>query len=84
MQHRWRSYSWSKAQLLRQISLAESSLGQIAGRFLRDVDLGLPLDEPTRAAHSYLGLTAAEVQSAFGEFIRPESLVQVTQGPAPR
>ena len=51
--------------------------------FLSRVDLGLPLDEPILAARRYIALDAAGVQAAFGKWIRPDDLVQVTQGPAP-
>jgi hypothetical protein len=46
--------------------------------------LGLPLDEPTRAAHRYLSLTSEEVRKAFEKWVRPDDWVQVTQGPEPR
>jgi len=74
----------AKAQLLREIPLSESSIGEIASGFLSRIDLGLPLDEPTRAARRYLELGPADVQAAFAGFIRPDDLVQVTQGPSPK
>ena len=49
-----------------------------------DKVLDLPIDEPTVAAKRYLALQAAEVQAAFAKWVRPESLVRVSQGPAPR
>jgi zinc protease len=72
----------AKALLVRQIPLSESSVDDIAQNFLNDIDLDLPLDEPTRAARHYVQLTAADVQAAFEKWIRPDALVQVTQGPA--
>ena len=45
---------------------------------------GLPLDEPTRAAARYLALTPEDVRAAFAKWIRPQDLVQVTEGPNPR
>jgi zinc protease len=44
----------------------------------------LPLDEPIRAARTYLSLSAADVQKAFSESLRVSDLVQITQGPAPK
>ena len=73
----------AKAMLLREIPLEESSLGSIAQGFISRTTLGLPLDEPTRAARSYVALTAADVKAAFARWLRPDALVQVTQGPAP-
>jgi len=73
----------AKAMLLREIPLAESSLNAIAQGFLSRVDLDLPLDEPTRAAHRYVALTAEQVQAAFARWVRPADLVQVTEGPSP-
>ncbi len=74
----------AKALLLREIPLAESSVESIAQGFLARVNLGLPLDEPTQAARRYMKLTAAQVQAAFGKWIRPDDLVQVTRGPTPK
>ena len=63
---------------------SESSVQSIARNLVSLVDLGLPLDEPTIAARHYLKLKAEEVQAAFQKWIRPDDLVQVTQGPAPQ
>jgi zinc protease len=73
----------ARALLIRNIPLSESSVQSIAGKFLSFVDLGLPLDEPTLAARHYLKLKAGDVQAAFRKWIRPDDLVQVTQGPTP-
>jgi zinc protease len=72
-----------KALLLRQIPLGEASVEGIAHGLLERRELELPLDEPSIAAHRYMELTPADVQSAFAKWIRPEDLVRVTQGPAP-
>jgi zinc protease len=74
----------AKALLVRQIPLSESSMDAIAQQFLNHIDLALPLDEPTRAARHYVELNAADVQVAFEKWIRPDALVQVTQGPTPQ
>jgi predicted Zn-dependent peptidase len=55
----------TRALLIRQIWLAQSSFSQIAqGLLERSLD-GLPLDEPHRAAERYLKMTAPEVRAAF-------------------
>ncbi|MBV8910551.1 MAG: insulinase family protein, partial [Gammaproteobacteria bacterium] len=72
-----------KACLLRQIPLSESGVEQIAHGIVNRTDLGLPLDEPTRAAQHYIELEPAAVQEAFRKWLRPKDLVRVSQGPAP-
>ncbi len=74
----------AKALLLREIPLAESSLDSIAGGMLSRSNMGLPLDEPIQAAHRYIALTPEDVRAAFAKWIRPDGLVQVSQGPAPQ
>ena len=73
----------AKAMLLREIPLAESSVGYIARGIISRTDLGLPLDEPTRAAHHYMELTAGQVKAAYAKYLDPADLVQVTEGPTP-
>ena len=74
----------AKVLLLREIPLSESSVGRVATGWLSRSVLDLPLDEPIRAAHRYVKLSASEVRAAFAKWLRPDDLVQVTQGPAPR
>jgi zinc protease len=74
----------AKSLLLREIPLAESSLGAIARGFIHRSVLDLPLDEPTRAAQHYMALTAEQVRSAFARRLRTKGLVQVTEGPTQR
>ena len=69
--------------LLRDIPLAESSVNYIAQGWLARSVLGLPLDEPTRAAHIYVKLTAGDVKAAYAKWLRPDDLVEVVQGPEP-
>ncbi|HEV3182907.1 MAG TPA: pitrilysin family protein [Steroidobacteraceae bacterium] len=72
-----------KAYLLRQMSLSEAGLDEIAHALLARTDLGLPLDEPTHAAERYIALDAAAVQEAFRKWLRPQDLVRVSTGPTP-
>jgi zinc protease len=74
----------AKAILLRRIPLSESSMDRIASGLTGRAAAGLPLDEPTLAAARYLALTPEEVRAAFARWIRPQDLVQVTEGPTPR
>jgi zinc protease len=74
----------AKALMVRQIPLEESSIYAIAGGYLSRFDLDLPLDENLRAARRYIDITPAEVQAAFKKWLRPDDLVLVTQGPAPK
>jgi zinc protease len=70
--------------LLRDIPLAEASVDKIANGWLARSDLDLPLDEPVRAGKIYLQLDARSVRQAFARWLRPDDLVQVTQGPEPK
>jgi len=74
----------AKALLLRQIPLSESSEEAVAHGFLGRAEIGLPLDEPIRAAKTYYELTADQVRAAFFKLVRPDDLVQVVRGPTPQ
>jgi zinc protease len=69
--------------LLRDIPLSESSVNYIAQGWLSRSVLNLPLDEPLRAAHIYVKLTARDVKAAYAKWLRPDDLAEVVQGPAP-
>jgi zinc protease len=74
----------AKALLLRSLPLGESSEDAVAGGLLHRAAIGLPLDEPNRAAKKYFDLTAEEVKAAFARQIRVGDLVQVVRGPVPK
>ena len=74
----------AKALLVRSITLSESSEDAVAGGFVARALIGLPLDEPVRAAERYYVLSAKQVREAFEKWIRPDALVQVVRGPAPK
>lgn len=74
----------AKVLLLREIPLSEASIERIASGWLSRSVLDLPLDEPVRAAQRYVKLKAADVREAFAKWIRPDALVQVSQGPEPK
>jgi zinc protease len=73
----------AKLMLLRDIPLSQASVDEIANGWLGYVALGLPLDEPVVAGKIYTKLTANDVKAAFAKWLRPDGLVQVTQGPQP-
>ncbi len=69
------------AMLLREIPLEQASESGIAAGLLARSVLGLPLDEPVRAAERYKSLSAEQVRAAFAKWVRPSDFVQVVQGP---
>ena len=73
----------AKALLLRQIPLSESSEDAVAKGLLARAEIGLPLDEPIRAAKKYFDLNAGEVKAAFSRQINTDAFVQVVRGPGP-
>jgi len=73
----------AKALLLRQIPLTESSEDGVAGGLLARAQIGLPLDEPLRAAKQYFSMTADQVRTAFAKWVRPDGFVQIIRGPVP-
>ena len=74
----------AKALLLRQMTLSESSEEAVARGFVARALVGLPLNEPIRAAQRYYALTADQVRAAFAKWIHPEAFVQVVRGPTPQ
>jgi zinc protease len=74
----------AKALLLRQIPLGESSEDALASGLLARAQIGLPLDEPFRAAKLYFSMTADQVREVFAKRIRIDGFVQVVRGPAPQ
>jgi zinc protease len=74
----------AKALLLRQLPLTESSEDGVANALVRRAQIGLPLDEPERAAKRFNDLTADDVRSAFAKWIRADDFVQIVRGPTPQ
>lgn len=71
----------AKSLVLRNIALADASLGGIAHRLLSFSLKKLPLDESDRAARKYHDMTAVQVQHAYKKWLRPGDMVQITEGP---
>lgn len=74
----------AEAMLLRQVPLSEASVDQIAAGWISRSNIGLPLDEPNIAAQHYVELTADRVKAAYAKWLRPDDLVEVTEGPNPQ
>jgi zinc protease len=72
------------AMLLREIPLQQASVSNIADGYLARAVVGLPLDEPVRAAERYQAITAEQVRAAFAKWIRLPDIVQIVQGPPPK
>ncbi len=73
----------AKAEILRQLPMQRASVTAIAGRYLRLADLGLPLATTRAIAQRFLDITAAEIQQAFADWVRPDDLAQIVKGPPP-
>ena len=74
----------AKALVLRQLPLGESSEDGVANAIVRRAQIGLPLNEPERAAKRFYELSADDVRAAFAKRIRPDDFVQVVRGPEPK
>jgi zinc protease len=74
----------AKALALNGIPLSQSSMHAVAEGFLERARLGLPLDEPRRAAERYASLDAEKIRAAYAKWLRVDALSQVSQGPPPR
>jgi zinc protease len=70
----------AKALLLRQIPLAGSSENGVAGGLLARAQIGLPLDEPLRAAKQYFSMTADRIRAAFAKWVRPDGSFKSSAG----
>jgi zinc protease len=68
---------------IRSIPVGVSSISSITRSLLDWAWHGEPLDQPMVAAKHYLTLTPAQVQQAFKQYLKPENLMQVVQGPPP-
>jgi zinc protease len=73
----------AKSLLMTETALDEASVSDISEGLLERAALGLPLDEPVRAARRYLALDAKQVEAVFARRLRPADLAQVAQGPEP-
>jgi zinc protease len=74
----------AKTTVVRDLSLAASNVGAVAGGYLARSLADLPLDEPVRQARIFLNMNADTIRLAFKRWIDPARFVQVVTGPAPK
>ncbi len=74
----------SKALLIGEVPIRESSYDGVTGQLLQYSTLGLPLNQNVLDARAELDASAASVQAALARYIRPDAFVRVVTGPAPR
>lgn len=72
----------AKAQLVRQLTLFESSESSIAHVLLQREEEGLPLDESSRIARRILDVSADDVRAALAKYLSADRFVEVRQGPS--
>lgn len=73
----------AKAQMLRRLPMQRASVDAIAALYLRQADLGLPIDSQQIEASRYLEVTAPQIRQAFAAWLRPDDFAQVVEGPLP-
>jgi len=71
----------AKAQVLRRLPMQRASVDGLAALYLRQTDLGLPIDSQQTEASRYLEVTAAQIPQAFAAWLRPDDFAQVVEGP---
>lgn len=74
----------SKALLMGEVPIRESSYDGVTGELLRYAAVGLPLDQNVIDARAELDATSASVQDAMAKYLRPNGFVRVVTGPAPQ
>ncbi|MGC1380501.1 MAG: pitrilysin family protein [Candidatus Baltobacteraceae bacterium] len=74
----------SKALLMGEVPIRESSYDGVTGQFLDYAELGLPLNQNVIDAQAELDATAASVQAALAKYLRPDAFVRIVTGPGPR
>jgi zinc protease len=68
---------------IRSIPVSVASIDSIARSLLTWAWHDEPLDQPMVAAKHFLSMTPEQVQAAFKKYLKPQSLMQVVQGPPP-
>jgi zinc protease len=74
----------SKALLMGELPIRESSYDGVTEQLLAYAILDLPLNQNVLDAQAELGASAASVQAALAKYLRPKDFVRVVTGPAPR
>jgi len=73
----------SKALLIGEIPIRESSYDGVTSQLIQYAALGLPLNQNVIDARAELDATPASVQAALARYVRPKGFVRVVTGPAP-
>jgi zinc protease len=73
----------SKALLIGEVPIRESSYDGVTDQLLDYATLGLPLNQNVVDAQAELSATAATVQAALSKYIRPDAFVRIVTGPGP-
>lgn len=71
----------AKAQILRLLAMQRASVGAIAGQYLRQIELDLPLNPEAAAAAHYQAVTAAQIQAVFSKYLAPAAMAEIVRGP---
>ncbi len=74
----------SKALLMGELPIRESSYDGVTEQLLAYAILDLPLNQNVLDAQAELGASAASVQAALAKYLRPKAFVRVVTGPPPR
>jgi len=74
----------SKALLMGELPIRESSYDGVTEQLLAYAMLDLPLNQNVLDAQAELGASAASVQAALAKYMRPKAFVRVVTGPPPR
>jgi zinc protease len=74
----------SKALLMGELPIRESSYDGVTDQLLAYAMLGLPLNQNILDARAELDASAASVQAALAKYLRPKAFVRVVTGPPPR
>lgn len=73
----------SKALLMGEVPIRESSYDGVASQLLNYASLDLPLDQNLVDARAELDASAQSVQAALAKYVRPAGFVRIVTGPAP-
>ena len=61
--------------------MQRASVGAIAGQYLRQIELDLPLNPEAAAAAHYQAVTAAQIQAVFSKYLAPAAMAEIVRGP---
>ena len=74
----------SKALLMGEVPIRQASYDGVTSELLHYATLGLPLNQNLIDAQGELSASAESVRAALAAYVRPNALVRIVTGPAPR